>query len=64
MLDRLAKFMETSTLTTGRDGNMNSIIAAAKSFNDIRTSFKGVYKDLQEEQSSKVRGGIGLGYDQ
>jgi hypothetical protein len=64
MLDRLAKFMETSTLTTGRDGNMNSIIAAAKSFNDIRASFKGVYKDLQEEQSSKVRGGIGLGYDQ
>ena len=64
MLDKLAKFMETSSLTTGRDGNMNSIIAAAKSFNDIRTSFKGVYKDLQEEQSSKVRGGIGLGYDQ
>ena len=64
MLDRLGKYMETSQFTTGRDGNFNSLIAAAKSFNDIRTSFKGVYKDLQEEQSSKVRGGIGLGYDQ
>lgn len=64
MLDRLGRYMETSQFTTGRDGNFNSLIAAAKSFNDIRASFKGVYKDLQDEQSSKVRGGIGLGYDQ
>jgi hypothetical protein len=53
MLDRLAKFMETSTLTTGRDGNMNSIIAAAKSFNDIRASFKGVYKRRTIQQSAR-----------
>jgi len=64
MLDRLARYMETTSITAGRDGNINSLVAAAKNFNDIRASFKGVYKDLQEEQSSKVRGGIGLSYDQ
>lgn len=63
MLDRLARYMETATITTGRDGNMNSLIAAATKFDQIRQSFKGAYKDLQEEQSSKVRGGQGLAYD-
>jgi len=33
-------------------------------YQQIRESFKGAYKDLQEEQQSTVRGGIGLGYDQ
>ena len=55
--------METTPITAGRDGNINSLVAAAKNFDLIRASFKGVYKDLQEEQSSKVRGGIGLSYD-
>ena len=64
MLDRLARYMETTTITAGRDGNINSLIAAAKNFDQIRASFKGAYKDLQEEQSSKVRGGIGTAYDQ
>jgi hypothetical protein len=63
MLDRLAKYMETTTITAGRDGNINSLVAAAKNFDQIRASFKGVYKDLQDEQSSKVRGGQGLAYD-
>lgn len=63
MLDRLARYMETTTITAGRDGNINSLIAAAKNFDQIRQSFKGAYKDLQEEQSSRVRGGIGMAYD-
>jgi hypothetical protein len=63
MLDRLARYMETTQITAGRDGNINSLVAAAKNFDQIRASFKGVYKDLQEEQSSKVRGGQGLAYD-
>jgi len=63
MLDRLATYMETTVITAGRDGNINSLISAAKNFDQIRVSFKGVYKDLKEEQSSKVRGGIGLAYD-
>ena len=63
MLDRLAHYMETSPITHGRDGNINSLVAAAKNYEAIRASFKGAYKDLQEEQQSKVRGGQGLAYD-
>lgn len=63
MLDRLARYMETTQITAGRDGNINSLIAASKNFDQIRASFKGVYKDLQDEQQSKVRGGQGLAYD-
>lgn len=64
MLDRLAKYMETTPISHGRDGSINSMVAAAKNFEQIRASFKGVYKDLQDEQSSRVRGGIGMAYDQ
>lgn len=64
MLDRLARYMEVTTITAGRDGNINSLISAAKNYEAIRQSFKGAYKDLQEEQSSRVRGGIGMAYDQ
>ena len=64
MLDRLARYMETTPITHGRDGNIKLLVNAAKNFEAIRASFKGVYKDLQDEQSSKVRGGIGMAYDQ
>jgi len=64
MLDRLARYMETTPIEAGRDGNFNSMINAAAKFDQIRASFKGAYKDLQDEQSSKVRGGIGMAYDQ
>jgi hypothetical protein len=64
MIDRLGRYMETTQITDGRDGNINALVAAAKNFDQIRASFKGVYKDLQDEQSSKVRGGIGMAYDQ
>jgi hypothetical protein len=63
MLDRLARYMEVTTITAGRDGNINSLISAAKNYEAIRASFKGAYKDLQEEQQSRVRGGQGLAYD-
>ena len=64
MMDKLAKFMKTEEITTGRDGNMSAIISAAKSYDQIRQSFKGAFKDLQDEQQSRVRGDKGLGYDQ
>lgn len=64
MLDKLAIYMETTEITHGRDGNINSLVAAAAKFQQIRDSFKGAYKDLQEEQKSQVRGGQGLAYDQ
>jgi hypothetical protein len=64
MLDNLSHYMETANITAGRDGNINSLIAAAKNFQAIRESFKGVLKDLEAEQSkTSVRGGQNLAYD-
>lgn len=64
MLDRLARYMETTTIEHGRDGNINSLVNAAAKFEQIRISFKGAYKDLMEEQKSQVRGGQHIAYDQ
>lgn len=64
MLDKLSYYMETAPITAGRDGNINSLLAAAKNFQAIRESFKGVLKDLEAEQSkTSVRGGQNLAYD-
>lgn len=62
-LDRISRYLSTAQITDGKDGNIAQIRALAKDFDGIRQSFKGVYKDLQEEQQSKVRGGQGLAYD-
>ena len=62
-LDRIANYLSTTQITDGKDGNISQIRAVAKDFDSIRQSFKGVYKDLQEEQQSRVRGGQGLAYD-
>lgn len=64
MLDRLAHYMETTPISHGRDGNITALVNAAKNYEAIRASFKGAYKDLKEEQQSKIRGGAGLAYDQ
>lgn len=64
MLDRLAAYMETTPISHGRDGNINSLVNAAAKFQQIRDSYKGAFKDLEEEQQSRVRGGAGLSYDQ
>lgn len=64
MLDRLATYMETAPIESGRDGNITALVNTAAKFEDIRQSFKGAYKDLLEEQQSTVRGGQNLAYDQ
>lgn len=64
MLDRLAKYMETTDIEHGRDGNITALINAASKFEAIRQSFKGTLRDLEEEQKSTVRGGQNLAYDQ
>lgn len=64
MLDRLAKYMETTEIEHGRDGNITALINAASKYEAIRQSFKGTLKDLEEEQKSTVRGGQRLSYDQ
>ena len=64
MLDRLARYMETQSITDGRDGNINSIVNVAAKFEQIRQSYKGAFVDMKQEQESTVRGGQGLAYDQ
>jgi hypothetical protein len=64
MLDRLAKYMETTEIEHGRDGNITALINAASKYEAIRQSFKGTLRDLQEEQSTTVRGNQRLAYDQ
>ena len=64
MLDRLAKYMETTEIEHGRDGNITALVNAAAKFEAIRQSFKGTLRDLEEEQKSTVRGGQHLAYDQ
>ena len=64
MLDRLARYMETTAIEHGRDGNINSMVNAAAKFEQIRNSDKGAFSDMKEEQESQVRGGAGLAYDQ
>jgi hypothetical protein len=64
MLDRLGRYMETTPIEHGRDGNINSMVNAAAKFEQIRVSFKGAYKDLMEEQKGSARGGSQIAYDQ
>jgi hypothetical protein len=64
MLDRLGRYVETTPIEHGRDGNIGSLIQAAKNIQDIRQQFKGLEKDHLEEQKTLVRGGQMLAYDQ
>lgn len=64
MLDRLGQYVETTPIAHGRDGNIGSLIQAAKNIQDIREQFKGLEKDHLEEQKTMVRGGQHLAYDQ
>jgi hypothetical protein len=63
-LDNIADYMAKSSITDGRDGNISQIANVAKNFDSIRQAYKGVFKDLIEEQQSSVRGGQNLAYDQ
>lgn len=63
-LDNMARFMATEQVTSGRDGSATAILRIAERFDIVRQSYKGVYKDLLDEQQSSVRGGQNLAYDQ
>jgi hypothetical protein len=62
-LDNLADYMAKTSITDGRDGNISQIANVAKNFDAIRQTYKGVFRDLIEEQQSSVRGGQNLAYD-
>jgi len=64
MLDNLSDYMRTAKITGGRDGNIIALTRVAEKFDTIRESFKGVAKDLAEEQERQVRGNQSLAYDQ
>ena len=64
MLDNLSDYMGETKIVHGRDGNISALVQAAKNFQAIRESFKGVAKDLEAEQQAHVRGNQSLGYDQ
>jgi len=63
-LDNMAKSLASEQLTFGRDGSSQALLRMAEKYDDVRQSFKGVYKDLMEEQQSSVRGGQRLAYDE
>jgi hypothetical protein len=63
-LDNMAKSMATEQLTFGRDGSSPALLRMAEKYDAVRQSFKGVFKDLMDEQQSSVRGGQNLAYDQ
>ena len=62
-LDNIADYMATTTITDGRDGNISQITNTAKSFDQIRQSYKGTLRDLMDEQETSIRGGQNLAYD-
>jgi len=64
VLDKLAKYMEDTTIEHGRDGNITSVTNVAAKFDAIRASYKGAFTDMKKEQENTVRGGQGLAYDQ
>jgi hypothetical protein len=63
-LDNMAKSMKNESLTFGRDGSAPALLRMAEKYDAVRQSFKGVYRDLMEEQQSSVRGVQNLAYDQ
>lgn len=63
-LDNIAKYMKDTAISDGKEGNIGQIRAMAKDYDAIRQSFKNTFRDLKEEQTSKVRGNKDLGYDQ
>ena len=62
-LDNLGKVLSTETPTFGRDGSAVGILRIAERFDAVRQSYKGVYKDLMDEQQTTVRGGQNRAYD-
>lgn len=63
-LDNMADVMSETKPTFGRDGSATALLRIAEKFDNVRQSFKGVYKDLQNEQQTRTRGGGSLAYDQ
>lgn len=64
-MDNIADYLGTHEITDGKDGNIGQIRSMTKDFDSIRQSYKGVAKDVADEQKAlHVRGDQDLAYDQ
>lgn len=64
MMDRLASFFQTHTLSTGRDGSLTAVVAAASKYKELRDTFKSIEKDYKDEIKELARGDAFTAYDQ
>lgn len=64
MMDKLAKFFQNQSLSTGRDGSLTAMVAAATKYNELRESFKGIEKEYKDEIKELARGDSFTAYDQ
>lgn len=63
-LENLAKYLKSTPITDGRDGNIKDIKSIAKDYDEICRSFESRYKAFKEESSRTSRGGHDIAYDQ
>jgi hypothetical protein len=64
-MDNIADYLSDATISDGKDGNIGQIRSMTKDFDMIRKSYKGVAKDVEDEQKAlHVRGDQSLAYDQ
>jgi len=63
-VDTLARYLETTPITDGRDGNIMGVLKAQKEFDQICRTFEARYKAFRDEQGSTSRGGNQIAYDQ
>lgn len=64
LMDKLGKYLEVTSISSGRDGNGMFLLKAGKEFPELRNAYKMAYRDLEEEQSGNTRGGVGKAYDE
>jgi hypothetical protein len=63
MLENLNTYLTETKISDGREGNVTAMLNIAKNFEAVRKSFKGVYQDVQEENTVRARGGAKIAYD-
>lgn len=63
-LEKLGKWIRTTPITDGRDGNVLAILRVAEKYDEVCKSFESRYKAFKEENSRQARGGQNMAYDQ
>jgi hypothetical protein len=59
--DNISEYMRKTKVN---EKNINAIMAASRNFEAQRKTFKNISIDLESEQTTRVRGGRSLSYDQ